>query len=259
MILIDSHAHLNDKQFAGDVETALQRAVEAEVESVLNVSYDETSSRQSVELAIAHRMVYSAVGIHPHDSAKAVEQTITNLQQMAIAPKIVAIGEIGLDYYRDLSPRTVQEVWFRKQLRLARELRLPVIIHSRDAHNDTLRILKEEKAAEIGGVMHCFSGSWEMALECLKMGFYISLAGQVTYKNAVRLQEIARRTPLDRLLMETDAPYLTPEPFRGRRNEPAHVRETATFIAGLRGISLEQLAEAASVNTKQLFSLPLTP
>ncbi|MDH7479136.1 MAG: TatD family hydrolase, partial [Syntrophomonadaceae bacterium] len=178
-----------------------------------------------------------------------------DLERLAQSPRVVAIGEMGLDYYRDLSPRQTQQQVFRRQIQLARRLQKPVVVHDREAHQEVMRILREEKAAEVGGVLHCFSGSWEMAQECLKLGFYISLAGPVTYHNARRPQEIACRVPLDRLLLETDAPYLTPEPLRGRRNEPANVRLVAEKIAALRGISLEELAAATTANARRVFRI----
>ena len=168
---------------------------------------------------------------------------------------MVAVGEIGLDYYRDLSPRDKQQAVFREQIQLAKEYKLPITIHDRDAHGDSLEIIKEEQAGEYGGILHCFSGSWEMAKVCMKLGFHISLAGPVTFKNARKLQEIALKIPLDFLLLETDCPYLAPEPYRGKRNEPAYVAEVAKFIADLKNMELKELARITTSNAKIVFRL----
>ena len=173
------------------------------------------------------------------------------------SPKVVAIGEIGLDYYWDTSPKEIQHNVFREQIRLARKLKLPIVIHNRDAHADVVRILKEEKAAEVGGIMHCFSSSWEIAKECLDMNFYLSFGGPVTFKNAKQPKEVLAKTPLDRLLIETDSPYLTPEPFRGKRNESSYVRYIAEAASELKGISIEELSEITTKNSFQLFSKKL--
>jgi TatD DNase family protein len=254
-MLFDTHAHLNDPDFAADLPAAVARAEEAGVRFIVNVGYDLLSSRIAVKIAENYPGCYAAVGIHPHDAAKVIQETYTEIKKLAQATKVVAIGEIGLDYYRDLSPREIQQEVFREQISLAKELKLPIIIHDRDAHGDVLQIIKEEKAGENGGILHCFSGSWEMARQCMKLGFYISLAGPVTFKNAHRVQDLAKLIPLDSLLIETDCPYLTPEPYRGRRNEPAYVREVAKRIAELRRTTLEELAEKTSQNAKKLFKI----
>ncbi|NLC39138.1 MAG: TatD family hydrolase [Clostridia bacterium] len=253
--LADTHVHLNDRQYKDDWEETVKRAQEAGVVLMINVGYDLPSSRRAVQMAQGRDGLYAAVGIHPHDALTLNEAALAELRSLAGHPRVVAVGEMGLDYYRDLSPREVQRKAFRQQLRLARELGKPVIIHDRDAHGDVLKILREEKAQELGGVLHCFSGSWEMAREAIKMGFYISFAGPVTYKNARRLLEVARQVPLNRLLLETDCPYLTPEPHRGRRNEPLYVALVAEKIAELRGMDLEELAAATLSNARTLFRL----
>lgn len=255
MDVFDTHAHLNDRQFAQDLDQVLERASKRGVTYIVNVGYDLDASRVSVELAQRYAKVYAAVGIHPHDAADVKEETYDSLRFLATKPKVVAIGELGLDYYRDLSPRDKQKEVFRRQIALARELKLPVIIHDRDAHGDMLGILRQEKAGDVGGVMHCFSGSWEMAKQCLDMGFYISLAGPVTFKNAKRPQEVARRVPIDRLLVETDCPYLAPEPYRGKRNEPAFVTEVVERIAELRNMSAVELAYRTTENAKKVFGI----
>ncbi len=254
-MFFDSHAHLDDRKYDHDRHEMLMRAREKGVSYIVNIGYDIPSSRRSVSLANNYDFIYAAVGIHPHDAAEAGEESLAELRHLAKNPKVVAIGEMGLDYYRNLSPREIQQEIFRRQIRLAIDLRKPVVIHDRDAHGDVMRILKEENAALAGGIMHCFSGSLEMARECLKMGFYISVAGPVTFDNARRLREISVEIPLDRLLIETDAPYLTPEPHRGKRNESAYVVHVAERIAQLRGIPLEEVAEATTANAKRLFRI----
>lgn len=254
--LFDSHAHLDDGRFDGDREEVIARARERGLRYLVNVGYDLDSVKKAVALAEKYDFVYAAVGIHPHDASWVVENGLAEIEKFLAHPKVVAVGEMGLDYYRNLSPREVQERVFREQMALARKWKKPVIIHDRDAHGDTLKILREEKVEEIGGVMHCFSGSWEMARECLKMGMYISIAGPVTFKNAPRVQEVASRVPLDRLLVETDAPYLSPEPFRGKRNEPAYVYYVVEKIAWLRGMEPAELAAITLENGRKLFGVP---
>lgn len=254
-MFFDSHAHLDDLKYNNDRHEMLLRAKDAGVSRIINVGYDIPSSKRSVDLAEAYDFIYAAVGVHPHDAADAGDNALDKLRELAGNPKVVAIGEIGLDYYRDLSPRDIQKQMFRNQIRLAAELGKPIIVHDRDAHGDVMAVLKEENAQEIGGVLHCFSGSVEMARECLKMGFYISIAGPVTFHNASKLQEVAAQVPLNRLLIETDSPYLTPEPFRGKRNESAYVVKVAEKIAALKNIPVEELAKAATDNTKRLFGI----
>ncbi|MCL6638414.1 MAG: TatD family hydrolase [Firmicutes bacterium] len=253
--LFDTHAHLDDGDYGADREAVLERARSSGVRLIVNVGYDLESSRFSVELAERHDMIYAAVGIHPHGAAEVPENYLEVLEKLAGHRKVVALGEMGLDYYRDLSPRPVQQKVFREQLLLAGRLNMPVVIHDRDAHGDLLAILKSEGLGPAGGVMHCFSGSWEMAKQCLAMGFYISIAGPVTFPNAPKLKDIAARVPLDRLLVETDAPYLTPVPHRGKRNEPAHVRFTVAEIARLRGMEAEELARVCAANGRRLFRI----
>lgn len=251
---IDSHAHLDDRKFDRDRHEMLMLAREQGVTAIINVGYDIFSSRRSVALAEEYDFIYAAVGIHPHDAKDADDNILAELKKLAAHPKVVAIGEMGLDYYRDLSPRDIQQVIFRRQIGLAKETRLPIIVHDRDAHEDVIKILKEEEAGDGGGVLHCFSGSWEMAVECIKMGFYISIAGPVTFHNAHRLKEIAMRVPQDRLLIETDAPYLTPEPHRGKRNESSFVLYVAAEIARLRGVTAAELGALTAENTRKLFT-----
>jgi TatD DNase family protein len=254
-MLIDSHAHIDMSEFNNDLDEVIKRADEQGVKAIIDVGIDEASSKAAVALAEKYEQVYAAVGIHPHDAESATETTFKVLESLAYHPKVVAIGEMGLDYYRNLSPRLVQQKVFRQQIELAKKFRKPIIVHDRDAHADTMKILKEQRAVEVGGVLHCFSGSWEMAKECLKMGFYISFAGPVTFSNARKLHEVAKKVPLDRILVETDCPFLTPVPFRGKRNEPSYVVKTAEKIAQLKGISFEELAKHTTENAMRLFNL----
>ena len=253
--LIDTHVHLMDKQFARDLSQVLERARAAGVGKMVNIGYDLGSSQEGAAMAAREEDLFAVIGIHPHDAVTCTPDALTELERLAIDPKVVAIGEIGLDYYRDLSPRDVQKKAFKDQLSLAKRLNKPVVIHDRDAHQDVMDILKEERVIEIGGVMHCYSGSWEMAREAMKMNMYISIAGPVTFNNARRLQDIAKLVPLNRLLIETDCPYLAPEPYRGKRNEPSYVLKVAEKIAQIKGITLETLAKATTDNAKELFGI----
>jgi TatD DNase family protein len=255
-VLVDTHAHLVDGRFDRDRREVLERARAAGVALIVNVGYDLESSRKSVALAGEFDCVYAAVGVHPHDAAQAPPGYLEELRRLAEGEKVVAVGETGLDYYRNLSPGEVQKKVFREHLALARELELPVIIHDRDAHEDVLGILKKDGPGRAGGVLHCFSGDWEMARVCLEMGFFISIAGVVTFPKSSLLKEIAARVPVERLLVETDCPYLTPEPWRGRRNEPAYVRSVVECVAGLRGMPAGELALVTAQNARSLFRFP---
>lgn len=255
MLLYDTHAHITEEEFAADREEVLERARAAGVVLINNIAYNLESSLQAITLAENNDFVYASVGFHPHNAVEAGPGYLEELKSMAAHPKVVALGEIGLDYYRDLSPRELQRKVFREQLSLASELGLPVIIHDRDAHGDLMEILRDVGLGPAGGVMHCYSGSWEMARECLAMGFYLSFAGPVTYQNASRLKDVASRVPLDRLLLETDAPYLTPAPHRGKRNEPSYIAFTAKEIADLRGMEVEELAKTCTENGRRLFGI----
>lgn len=253
-MLFDSHAHLDDKRFKDDREETIARAAAAGLTGILNAGADMFSSARAVALAESHAMVWAAVGIHPHDAKEAREEDYGKLAAWCARPKVVAVGEIGLDYHYDFSPREVQRAVFIRQLALAREVGKPVIIHNREAHADTLAIVSREGKG-LTGVFHCFSGSVETAREVLKLGFYISVAGPVTFANAHKLHDVVKMVPADRLLIETDCPYLTPEPHRGRRNEPAHVRYVAETVARLRGMETAALAAATTENTQRLFGI----
>lgn len=254
-MLFDTHAHFNDAQFDEDRIEAIERAKENGVEYILTVSSDIASSIENVSLTQNHDIFYAAIGVHPHNVIDLNNNIISALTDFSSYPKVVAIGEIGLDYFYDNSPREAQKIWFSKQISLARNVKLPIIVHDRDAHEDTMNILRNEKASEIGGVLHCYSGSVEMARELLNMGFMISIAGPVTFKNANKLLEVAKYVPDDMLLIETDCPYLAPEPYRGKRNESAYVKFTAEKIAKLRGKSFEYIAEKTTSNAKRLFRI----
>lgn len=253
-MLFDSHAHIDDEKYTDDQAAVIERAVSNGISGIINVGTCMESSRQSIALSQKYAMVYAAVGIHPHDAKDARREDYEQLAAWTELDKVVAIGEIGLDYYYDFSPRETQETVFVRQLDVARQCHKPVIIHDRDAHQDTLHILKHEGKG-VQGVLHCFSGSLEMAREVIKLGFYVSLGGPVTFTNAAKLKEIACQVPLERLLVETDSPYLTPHPYRGKRNEPAHVRLVAECIAELRGMELAELARVTSDNVRRLFAI----
>ncbi len=255
-MLIDSHAHLDDRRFQKDIDKVLERAKRAGVGKIIHVGFDKQSSINAYKMAEKYENIYAVVGVHPHDAKDLDDDLLEFLYDIARTKnKIVAIGEIGLDYYRNLSPKDQQKKAFVRQIALAKELNLPIVIHDRDAHGDTVKIMKEERASRTGGVLHCFSGSWEMARQCIEMGFYISFAGPVTFSNARRILDVIASTPLERILVETDCPYLTPEPHRGRRNEPAYVKHVAEKIAEVKGVSFEEIARITTANTKEAFNI----
>jgi TatD DNase family protein len=251
-MLTDTHTHLNAEQFDEDREAAVRRALDAGVTRIVNIGINREYIPSSIELAERYDFIWSTVGWHPQDAVTMKDGDLEWLEELSRHPKVVAIGEIGLDYYWDTSPKDVQHRVFREQIRLARKVGLPIVIHDREAHHDVLTILREEKAAEVGGIMHCFSGSWETAKQCLDMNFYISFGGPITFKNAKQPKEVLQKVPLDRLLIETDSPYLTPHPHRGKRNETAYVRLVAEAAAELKGISLDELARATTDNALRL-------
>lgn len=253
-MFIDSHAHLDDERFDEDREALINSLKENKIDLVFNIGADIKSSKASVNLANKYENIYAVVGVHPHDAKDVSEDYLNELRELSKEEKVVAIGEIGLDFYYDNSPREEQRKIFKEQLDLAKELNLPVVIHTRDANQETFDILKEwAKDGEVKAVLHCYSGSVELALEYIKLGFYISLGGPVTFKKSKVPKEVAKVVPIDKLLIETDCPYLTPEPYRGKRNEPKYVQYTAETIAELRGITIEELAEATSTNAKKFF------
>ena len=253
MPIFDSHAHYLDSRFNEDRDTLLTTLLSSDVCGIIENGTTAADSHEAVALAHRHNGVWAAVGIHPGEAADAVQGDLTVLEQLAADEKAVAIGEIGLDYhYEDCCPRETQQYWFRAQLELANRLSLPVVVHDREAHEDTLRFLQEYRPA---GVVHCFSGSVEMARELLKLGLYIGIGGVVTFKNARKTVEVAAEIPLDRLLLETDAPYLAPVPLRGQRCDSAMIRYTADTIAALRGISIEKLLDVTAENARRLYHL----
>lgn len=254
-MLFDSHSHIDASQFDHDRDLVIRRAQLNDISFILNPGADFESSLKAVELAEKYDFIFAAVGVHPHDAETMDDQMLQMLEMIAKKPVVKAIGEIGLDYYRDLSPRDVQKKWFIEQIRMAKRLALPVVIHDRDANDDVLRILKEEHAFKTGVLMHCYSGSRELATQYIKLGAYISIAGPITYKNARKTIEVVDAVPLDRLMIETDAPYLTPEPYRGKRNEPMYVKHTCQKMAMLKGISYEEMAKITLENAKKFFSI----
>lgn len=256
-MLIDTHAHLDDKRFERDRRQVIEQCISDGVVCIINAGSSISSSIKSVKLAAEYPLIYAAVGVHPHDAKTWDENSGQLLKAFAQKEKVVAIGEIGLDYHYDFSPRDRQKEVFREQLNLARDMKLPVVIHDRESHGDILRILKEERAWEIGGVMHCFSGSKDTARECMDMNFHISLAGPVTFENARKAREVAEYVPLDRILIETDCPYLTPVPHRGKRNYPGYVRFVAQEICRLKGIEHEELMVEVARSVKNVFNIDL--
>lgn len=256
MQLIDTHTHLCAHQFDQDRLAALDRARAAGVAQLIEIGYDLASSHAAIAFAEQHPDVVAVVGIQPNQIADLPADWLDHVAVLASHPKVVAIGEIGLDYYWKKAPAERQEAVFRAQLGLAREMRLPVVIHSRDAQADTLRILQSAARGQ-PGIMHSFSGGWSFAEACLDVGFMISFSGPLTFPKAVELHEVARRTPAAMLLTETDSPYLAPQPVRGKRNEPAHVRAVAEQLARLRGLSLDELAADVWQNAARIFALDL--
>ncbi|HID87967.1 MAG TPA: TatD family deoxyribonuclease [Anaerolineae bacterium] len=258
--LIDTHAHLDFPQFDDDREEVIQRALEAGVAQIITIGVDLESSRAAIALAEKYSHIYATVGMHPHDAIQLTPQVLAELQELARHPKVVAVGEMGLDFYRNLSPREAQRRAFEAQLALAREIGKPVVIHDRDAHGEVMATLRRwvaDHPAQANqrplGVLHCFSGGPEMAREAVGLGFYISLAGPVTFLNARKPVEVARQVPLENLLVETDAPFLSPHPYRGRRNEPARVRLVAQRIAEIKKLPLEELARITTANAQRVF------
>lgn len=254
-MFVDSHAHLDMPQFQEDLTQVLERAREAGVEAVLSCGTGLRSSKMALEIAERFQGVFAAAGIHPHDAEECTEEGLATLRSLASNPKVVALGEMGLDFYRNLCPREIQIQAFRSQIRLARDLGKPIVVHDRDAHGLVIRILEEEKAQEVGGVLHCFSGDVSMAKRCLDMGLYISIPGSVTFRNATLLRNVVQHVPMERLLLETDSPFLAPMPFRGRRNEPSYLKYTAERVAKTLKLSVQEVARATSSNAAELFGL----
>ena len=256
MHLIDTHAHLDYPHLADQLEDVLQRADEAGVKNIITIGVKLSTSARPKAIAEAHENIWCSVGIHPHEAEnEPLSCDVDAIRQAADHPKCVAIGEAGLDYFYDNAPREKQALSLRAQITVARELDLPIIIHARDADSDMADILEDEyKKGAYRGVLHCFSSGAELAQRALAIGFYVSFSGILTFKSATALQEIAQSVPQDRLLVETDAPFLAPVPMRGKKNEPAYTSYTAAFLAELRGLSVEEIAQITTDNAQRLFS-----
>jgi TatD DNase family protein len=254
-MLFDTHVHLNAEQFNEDLEEVISRAKEAGVGKMVVVGFDRPTIEKAMELVEHYDFLYASVGWHPVDAIDMTDEDLAWIEELSSHPKVVALGEMGLDYHWDKSPKDVQKEVFRKQIHLAKKVKLPIIIHNREATQDIVDILREEGAEEVGGIMHCFSGSPEIAQECVDMNFYISLGGPVTFKNAKKPKEVALEIPLERLLIETDCPYLAPHPNRGKRNEPAYVKLVAEQIAELKGVSVEEVEKITTENANKLFNI----
>lgn len=259
-MLIDTHAHLDDARYDADRDAVIARAREAGVETFVTIGCDLATSKSAADLAERHPFVYAAIGVHPHEVKHIEDGWYDEFRRMAGGKKIVAYGEIGLDYHYNHSSPKLQRERFREQVGLAKELRLPLVIHTREAQEDTIAILKEEKADEVGGVFHCFSGDAWLAKDALDLGFYLSFSGVITFQNAAMLRDIVKTVPLDRMLIETDCPYLTPAPHRGKRNEPAFVKLVADKIAEVTGLpggtGADEIGRVTSDNARRLFKIP---
>lgn len=255
--LIDSHAHIQGKEYTGEVDAVIGRAREAGVEQIIVVggAGDMSSNTAAVALAESWPNLYATVGMHPHDAKDVGEEELQQLKELAAHPKVIAVGETGLDYYYNHSPREVQRRVFAQFIRLASETDLPLVVHERDAAREVAELLRGEGEGKIRGVIHCFTGDYAAACAYLDLGFYLSLTGIITFKNAEPLREVVRKMPLDRIFVETDSPYLTPVPHRGRRNEPAYVRFVAATIASVKGLNIEELARVTTNNVRALFRI----
>lgn len=254
-MLIDTHVHLNADQYDDDLEEVMQRAAGAGIEKMVVVGFDRKTIERTMDLIEKYENVYGVIGWHPVDASDCTDQDLEWIESLSDHPKIVGIGETGLDYHWDKSPHDVQKELFKKQIALAKKVKLPVIIHNREATRDCIEILKSEGAHETGGIMHAFSGNEADADTVIGMNFHVSLGGPVTFKNAQEPKDIAVHVPIERLLVETDAPFLTPHPYRGKRNEPAYVKLVAEKIAELRGMSYEDLAAQTTRNAEALFGI----
>jgi len=254
MFIFDTHAHLIEEDFDDDLDEVILRARSADVNHILNVSYDGESSVKGVDLANKEEGIYTSIGIHPHWAEELNDEVLEDLFLLAKKEKVLAIGEIGLDYYKSTSSREIQQKAFLAQIELANSLDLPVLIHDRDAHGDLFELIKNNRPKR-GGILHCFSGSLELAQEGIKLGFYISFAGPLTFKNSRRLPEIAVKIPLEKIVIETDSPYLAPEPLRGKRNEPAYVVYVLEKLAELRQKNNTEMAEITFMNAKDILGL----
>ena len=256
-MLIDSHAHIQGKEYAGEAEAVIARAREAGVEMIVAVggAGDMSSNSEAVRLAHEFANIYATVGMHPHDAKDVGADELEFLKSLAADAKVVAIGETGLDYYYSHSPHDVQRRVFGQFIQMARQMKLPIVVHERDAAQEAVELLRSEGGGELRGVIHCFTGNYQSACAYLDLGFYLSFTGIITFKNANALREVVGKVPLDRMLVETDSPYLTPVPHRGKRNEPAYVRFVAETIAKIKNVDLLTVAQATSANVKNLFCI----
>jgi TatD DNase family protein len=257
--LVDTHAHLHFPDFADDLDEVLARARAAGLRATVTIGTDVETSRAAIALAEREADVWATVGVHPHDAGAADDRALAEIARLARSPRVVAVGEIGLDYFRNLSPRDAQARTFTRLLHLAGDLGKPVVVHCRDAYDDVLRALAAGPVRETGGIMHCFSGDADAARRALDLGLVISIAGPVTYPSARALPEVVRLVPADRLVVETDCPYLPPQPWRGKRNEPAYLAVTAGQVAALRGEPLDAVAARTSATARRVLRLPEWP
>lgn len=254
-MIFDTHAHYDDEAFDEDRDELLKSMRENEIEYIVNVGSSLKISRQTIELIDKYDFMYGAVGVHPSDTAELNEENIEILREMLRNDRVVALGEIGLDYYWDEPDRHIQKKWFERQIYMAKEEKMPIIYHSREAAKDTLDIVKYTKAEEVGGVIHCFSYGVEMAREYLNMGYYIGVGGVATFKNAKKLKEVVEFTPLENILLETDCPYLSPEPYRGKRNDSTRLKYVIDAIANIKGIEREKVIETTCNNAKIMYKI----
>lgn len=256
-MLIDSHAHIQGSEFSADVDQAIRRASEAGVEKIIVVggAGDLSSNDAAVGLAQSHPGLFATVGMHPHDAKRVSDEDLKRLKELISDPKVVAVGETGLDFYYDHSPREIQIELFCRFIHMARQAGLPIVVHNREAQREVAELIRNEGKRELRGVIHCFTGDYEAAREFLDLGFYLSFTGIITFKKADSLRDVVRKLPLDRILVETDSPYLAPVPHRGKRNEPAFVRFVAETVARVRGVALEEVAHATSLNAQRLFGI----
>jgi TatD DNase family protein len=254
-MLIDTHAHLDFPEFVDHLDAVLTHAARNGIRQIVSIGISLASSARAIEIAGCHAQVFATVGIHPHGARALSSETLEQMRSMAQHERVVAVGEIGLDYYRDRQPRNIQRQCFRQQLELARELQLPVVIHVRDAYEDCLTVIRDYAAAIPAVILHCFSGNWETAEKCLDLGCFLSIPGTVTFAKAQMQQDVARRIPLERLLLETDAPFLAPEPHRGKTNEPSYLLHTAQKISQLRQLPVEEVAHQTTINAAIVFGL----
>ena len=256
-MLIDSHAHIQGNEYDGEVEAVIERARGAGVEKIIAVggAGDMSSNTDAIALADSFPDIYATVGMHPHDAKDVGTEELSALSELTAHPKVVAVGETGLDYYYNHSPRDMQRRVFSQFIRIARQTGLPIVVHERDATKDAAELLRSEGAGELRGVIHCFTGNYEAACAYLDLGFYLSFTGIITFKNAERLRDVVRKVPLEHMLIETDSPFLTPVPHRGKRNEPAYVRFVAETIANIKKIDLQEVARVTTENVSSLFRI----